>query len=124
MFRLILYIVQLLMPSFIPTVVRYILLVWRLTFDKRVNRLLRALVPLAIVYFIVPFGLVPDRLAPFGLAKIDDFIILGLAVLLLIKLAPAYVVAEHLGKTPPSDDLEDKDSSKVVDGKARFPKDD
>jgi len=124
MFRLVLYIIQLLMPSFIPTVVRYILLVWRLTFDKRVSRFLRVLVPLAIVYFIVPFGLVPDWVAPFGLAKADDFIILGMAILLLIKLAPSYVVAEHLGKTPPSDDLEDKDSSKVVDGKARFPKDD
>ncbi|MFQ6029187.1 MAG: YkvA family protein [Dehalococcoidia bacterium] len=119
MFRLIFYILNLLLPSFLPTLIRYILLVWRLTFDKRVNLFVRALVPLALIYFVWPFDLVPDRFGP--LSKFDDIIILGMAVLLLIKLSPKYVVAEHLGRTPPSENLEDKDSSKVVEGKARFP---
>ena len=122
MFRLILFLVQF-FPNFLPALGRYLLLVWRLTFDKRVSRFLRALVPLALVYFIWPGppDLLPDFRLPFGIGRIDDFIVLGLAVLLLIKLSPSYVVAEHLGKTPPSENLEDKDSSKVVDGKARFP---
>ena len=125
MFRLIFFIFNMLLPGFLPTLVRYLLLIWRLTFDKRVNIFVRALVPLALLYFIWPWrpDLIPDfQFGPFG--RIDDLIILGLAVYLLVKLSPKHVVAEHLGRTLPFDDLEDKDKDKVVDGKARFPDDD
>ena len=122
MFRLIFFIFNLILPGMLPTLLRYLLLLWRLTCDKRVNLFVRALVPLALIYFIWPWrpDLIPDFGAgPFG--RIDDIIILGVAVFLLVKLSPRYVVAEHLGRTPPPDNLEDKDNSQVVDGKARFP---
>ena len=101
-------------PRVLPPIIRLLRLVWRLTFDKRVNIILRALVPLAIVYFVVPPGLIYDRLPLVGF--LDDLIILGLAVLMLTKLAPQNVIDEHLGKPRVSDRPEEKDPDKVVDG--------
>ena len=118
MSRLLVNILMLLLPRFLPQLIRYGLLVWRLTFDRRVSIFLRALVPLALVYLVLPWGLVPDRTPILG--WMDDLIILGLALFLLLKLAPGAVVDEHLGRAPPSERPEDKDPSKVVDGKARF----
>lgn len=118
MSRLLVNILMLLLPRFLPQLLRYGLLVWRLTFDRRVSIFLRALVPLALVYLVLPWGLVPDRTPILG--WMDDLIILGLALFLLLKLAPRAVVDEHLGRAPPSERPEDKDPSKVVDGKARF----
>ncbi len=107
-------------PRILPPVIRFVRLVWRLTWDKRVPIFLRALVPLAIVYVLSPLDLLPDRRAPFGLARIDDLIVLGLAVLLLTKLSPQRVVDEHLGKPVKSNRPEDKDPSKVVDGSSKL----
>lgn len=118
MSRLFIPVLLMLLPRILPTIIRYFMLVWRLTFDKRVNIILRGLVPLALVYFIWPFDLIKDNIPLIG--RMDDVIILGMAVLFLVKLAPPHVVDEHLGRTPPSDRPEDKDPSQVVDGKARF----
>ena len=105
-------------PRLLPPIIRFLRLVWRLTFDKRVSLFLRALVPLAIIYMLSPFDLAPDRLGL--IARFDDLIVLGLAVLLLTKLAPQHVIDEHLGKPRVSDRPEDKDPSKVVDGSAHL----
>ena len=107
-------------PRLLPPLIRYVRLIWRLIRDKRVPIVLRALVPLAVVYVLSPLDLLPDRRAPFGLARIDDLIVLGLAVLLLTKLAPRRVVDEHLGKPVSSNRPEDKDPSKVVDGSSKL----
>ena len=118
MHRLLYPILMTLIPRILPQVLRYL----KLTFDRRVNIILRALIPLALVYFIWPgrpFDLAPDRL-PFGIGKIDDLLVFGTAALLLIKLSPKHVVDEHLGREPISDRPEDGDPSKVVDGSARF----
>ena len=118
MSRLLVNVLMLLLPRFLPQLIRYGLLVWRLTFDRRVSIFLRALVPLALVYVLSPIDLIRDTIPLLG--RMDDLIILGLALFLLLKLAPRAVVDEHLGRAPPSDRPEDKDPSKVVDGKARF----
>ena len=118
MSRLFIPVLMMLLPRFLPNIIRYFMLVWRLTFDRRVNIVLRALVPLALVYVVFPFDLIRDTIPLIG--RVDDIIILGLAVLFLIKLAPPHVVDEHLGRAAPSDRPEDKDPSQVVDGKARF----
>ena len=118
MSRLLVNIFMLLLPRLLPRIIRYLLLIWRLTFDRRVSIFLRALVPLALVYLILPWGLIPDRTPILG--YVDDLIIIGLAVLLLIKLSPLAIVNEHLGIKPESNRPEDKDPSQVVDGKARF----
>ena len=108
-----------LLPRFLPKIIKYLGLIWKLTFDKRVNIILRALVPLALVYAISPIDLVKDRGLPFGIGMYDDIIVLGIAALLLIKLAPQYVVNEHLGIEPISQRPEDDDPSSVVDGSSR-----
>lgn len=122
MSRLFIPVLMMLLPRFLPSIIRYVMLVWRLTFDRRVNIILRALVPLALVYVLWPWDLIKDNIPLIG--RLDDIIILGLAVLFLIKLAPPHVVDEHLGRAAPSDRPEDKDPSQVVDGKARFIDDD
>lgn len=105
-------------PRFLPPVIRFLRLVWRLTFDKRVSIFLRMLVPLAVVYVISPYDFLNDRLPIVG--RFDDLIILGLAALILTKLAPKHVVDELTGSGIKRDRPEDKDPSKVVDGSARI----
>ena len=105
-------------PRVLPPVIRFGRLVWRLTWDKRVPIALRVLVPLAIVYALSPLDLIRDRIPIIG--RFDDVIILGLAVLLLTKLAPQRVIDEHMGKPPLSNRPEDKDPSKVVDGTSKL----
>lgn len=118
MSRLIFPLLMMLLPRFLPKILLYLLLIWRLTFDRRVSLFLRALVPLALLYILSPWDLIKDTIPIIG--RLDDLIILGLALLLLIKLAPPEVVNEHLGVSPRTERPEDKDPSQVVDGKARF----
>lgn len=108
---------MMLVPRFLPQIIKHVVLVWRLTFDKRVSIFLRALVPLALVYAIVPTDLVKDNVPVIG--RLDDLIILGLALMFLIKLAPRHIVDEHLGVQPGPDRPEDKDPKNVVDGSSR-----
>ena len=123
MFRLFTPILFMFGPRLLPPIIRLLRLIWRLIFDKRVPIVLRALVPLAIVYFLSPVDLLPDW-RPFGIGRFDDLIILGLAVLLLTRLAPQHVIDEHLGKPRVSDRPEDKDPDKVVDGSSHLIDDD
>ena len=116
--RLALPLLFFLIPRLGPRVFRFLRLIWRLSFDKRVPLILRLLVPLAVVYFLLPIDLVPDTLGYLG--KFDDLIILALAVLFLTKLAPKHVVDEHMGKQPAKDRPEEKDPSKIVDGSAHI----
>ena len=115
-FRLAIPLLYYLAPRFLPKAIRFLRLVWRLTFDKRVSMVLRVLVPLAIVYAVIPYpNFIHDTIHPI-LGRFDDVIILGLAVLFLTKLAPKHVVNEHLGIPQNLDRPQEKDPSKVVDG--------
>ncbi len=105
-------------PRFLPRILRFARLVWRLSFDKRVPIGLRLLLPLAIIYVISPIDLVRDTVPILG--RFDDLIVVALALLLLVKLSPREVVDEHNGIIPPSDRPEDKDPSNVVDGAGRI----
>jgi uncharacterized membrane protein YkvA (DUF1232 family) len=105
-------------PRLLPSAIRLLRLVWKLTWDKRVPIVLRALVPLAIIYALSPLDLIRDRIPIIG--RFDDVIVLGLAVLLLVKLAPQRVVDEHEGKPTASDRPEDQDPSNVVDGSSKL----
>jgi uncharacterized membrane protein YkvA (DUF1232 family) len=118
MYRLAIPLLLILMLRFLPGILRFLRLVWRLTFDKRVPLLLRFLVPLALLYVLSPIDLVPDWVPRLG--WVDDLLVLGLAVLLLTKLAPRHVVEEHLGSRPTASRPEEKDPSKVVEGSARL----
>lgn len=118
LFRLTIPLLFLFVPRLLPGIIRYVRLVWRLTFDKRVPLALRVLVPLAILYALSPVDFIRDRVPVVG--RFDDLIVLVLAVLLLTKLAPRHVVDEHLGRPRASSRPEDRDPSKVVDGSARL----
>ena len=117
MFRLLVPILMMLAPRFLPKIIKYVMLIWLLIRDKRVNILLRALVPLALVYAIIPLDF--DNTVPI-LGRFDDIIVLGMALLILLKLAPRHIVDEHLGVRPVSDRPEDQDPSNVVDGASRL----
>ena len=104
-------------PRLLPSLIKYVLLVWRMTFDRRVSLILRSLVPMSILYFLSPWDLFSDRFGP--ISKIDDLLVFALALLLLIKLSPRHVVNEHLGITPLEDRPQERDPDKVVDGASR-----
>jgi uncharacterized membrane protein YkvA (DUF1232 family) len=106
----------------LPKALKFARLVWRLTFDKRVSIFLRAVVPLAVLYAVSPLDLIPDRIPILG--RFDDLFILGLALLILTKGAPPWIVDEHLDRVPASERPEDKDPDKVVDGSSRLIDDD
>ena len=120
MHRLLYPILMMLIPRILPRALRYLRLIWKLTLDRRVNIILRALVPLALLYIVSPLDLAREYRLPFGIGWFDDLIISALAALLLVKLSPRHVVNEHLGIEPVSDRPEDRDPSQVVDGSARF----
>jgi len=117
-YRLAFPLLYFLAPRLLPKAMKYARLVWRLTFDKRVSIFLRASVPLALLYVISPYDILRDRIPILG--RFDDLIILGLALLLLTKLAPPNVVDEHMDRVPESNRPEDKDPEKVVDGSSRL----
>lgn len=116
--RLAMPLLYFLAPRLLPKVIKFVVLVWRLTFDKRVSIFLRMLLPLAIVYVISPVDLLRDRVPIIG--RFDDLIVFGMALLFLIKLAPPAIVDEHMGVEPKSDRPEDKDPESVVDGTSRL----
>ena len=105
-------------PRFLPHILRFARLVWRLSFDRRVPLFLRLLLPLAIVYAVSPIDLVRDNVPVLG--RFDDLILIAMSLLLLVKLSPKEVVDEHKGVVPPSNRPEDTDPDKVVDGTGRI----
>jgi uncharacterized membrane protein YkvA (DUF1232 family) len=107
-----------LVPRFLPRIIRFARLVWRLSFDKRVSIFLRILLPLAILYVISPIDLLKDTIPIVG--RFDDLIVLALALLFLTKLSPKDVVDELSGNIKPSNRPEDKNPEKVVDGSSRL----
>lgn len=118
MFRLAVPLLYMFGPRLLPPIMRFLRLVWRLTFDKRVSIFLRMLLPLAILYILSPIDLLKDRIPIVG--RFDDLLVLGLAALFLTKLAPKHVVDELSGPSIRKDRPEDKDPSKVVDGSSRI----
>ena len=116
-FRIAMPLLMMLGPRLLPHLLKYILLVWRLTFDKRVPLILRALVPLSILYVLSPFDLIKDQMPIIGRA--DDILMVSLALLLLLKLSPRRVVDEHLGRRAPDQPPQEKDPSKVVEGSSK-----
>lgn len=70
-------------------------LILRLTLDRRVPFWLKLLLPVAVIYVISPYDVVPDFLPLLG--RIDDLLALAAAGLLLILLAPRDVLMELAG---------------------------
>ena len=113
-----------LLPRLGPSIFRFLRLVWKLIFDKRVPMVLRLLVPLALLYALPGFpNILKDSLHPV-LGRFDDLIVLGFSLLLLTKLAPKHVVDEHMGIQPANPRPQEEDPSKVVEGSAQIVEED
>ena len=109
-----------LLPRLGPSIFRFLRLAWKLIFDKRVPKVLRLLVPLALLYALPGFpNILKDSLHPI-LGRFDDLIVLGFSLLLLTKLAPKHVVDEHMGIQPANHRPQEEDPSKVVEGSAQI----
>ncbi len=72
----------------------FIKLYTRLFADKRVSSLAKALVVVAIAYFLMPLDTLTDFLIPLG--WIDDAAVLTGALWAFVKLCPRRVVEEHV----------------------------
>ena len=104
-------------PRTIRRILRTVVLVWRLTFDRRVPLLLRLVVPAALLYFIVPIGLIHDFVPVVG--YLDDLVVLIVAVWLLLSFAPREVVEEYAPwrvRTQTQAPEGQNDPSQVVEG--------
>ena len=69
-------------PKALKRILDTVVLVRRLTFDARVPLLLKALVPMALLYAVLPIGLIPDFLPVVG--YLDDIVVLVLAAWILV----------------------------------------
>ena len=124
MHRLAIPLLFFLLPRLGPSIFRFLRLVWKLIFDKRVPMVLRLLVPLALLYALPGFpNILKDSLHPV-LGRFDDLIVLGFSLLLLTKLAPKHVVDEHMGIQPANPRPQEEDPSKVVEGSAQIVEED
>ena len=94
-------------------------IIFRLMLDRRVPFRLKLLLPAAIAYIILPIDLVPDFI-PWGLGRFDDLLVLVIAGLMFMLLAPREVLMEASGS--PQQDGARHDASKgkrVIDGEFR-----
>ena len=94
-------------------------ILFRLMVDGRVPLRLKLLLPAAIAYIILPFDLVPDFI-PWGIGRLDDVLVLVLAGLLLMLLAPREVLMEISGSPQQEGTRHDAGKGKrVIDGDYR-----
>ena len=77
------------LAGFIPDCV---VLVSRLARDRRISRLRRAALFIALAYLALPIDLVPDFLP--GIGQLDDAVVLGLALRLIVRGGGGEIVRE------------------------------
>lgn len=80
-------------PWLIRTAWREFRLALRLLRDPRVPLAFRALLPLALLYVIVPVDILPDFIP--GIGQVDDLVLLYAALQLFLRVAPEAVTAFH-----------------------------
>jgi uncharacterized membrane protein YkvA (DUF1232 family) len=69
-------------------------LLWRLFRDPDVPPAARALLPLLVVYIVVPFDIVPDDVPLLG--QLDDVLIVAVGLTAFVLLTPRAVIEDHL----------------------------
>ncbi len=84
---------------------------WRLFRDRRVPLAAKLVLPLVLLYLVMPFDIIPDFIPVLG--QLDDLLIIGLGLALFIRLCPPPLVAEHIAtwkaQQPPSNKSTDKE---------------
>lgn len=71
-------------------------LAYRLVRDSRIPLAVRAVPALLIIYLALPIDVIPDFIPVIG--HIDDLLILGIGVGVLLRLTPRDVLEEHVGR--------------------------
>ena len=101
-------------------------LLFRLMLDRRVPVAVKLILPAAVAYLILPFDIVPDILPALG--RIDDVLVIVIAVALFLVLAPRDVVGEHIrsGRRGQRETAEEerRRKGKVIEGEYRLKDDD
>ena len=69
-------------------------LAWRLVRDDRVPIAVRAIPPLLVLYLAMPLDLIPDIIPILG--QLDDVLVVIVAIGLITRFVPLYVVDAHL----------------------------
>jgi uncharacterized membrane protein YkvA (DUF1232 family) len=78
-----------------PDLINKSLLAFRLMRDGRVPNWIKVVIPaFVLVYFLSPVDLIPDFIL--GLGQLDDLGVILLGMTLMARLAPSYVVDEHM----------------------------
>ncbi|HCG91047.1 MAG TPA: hypothetical protein DEZ08_04335 [Dehalococcoidia bacterium] len=102
----------------LPTILKLIRLLAKLFFDKRVSKIVKLIVIACIAYILAPYDLTPDVIPYVG--RIDDLIALVIAIFVLIKFSPQYVIDEILNLPKKNSRPEELDPDNVVDGKGNI----
>ena len=77
---------------------------------------LKLILPVALIYLISPLDIVPDILPVLG--RIDDILVIFIAIAIFLGLSPRKILIEHLqGTKVPGKTRNDKD--RVIDGQYR-----
>ena len=90
-------------------------LAWRLIQDRRVPLGLKLILAAAAVYVVMPFD--ADMLPVIG--RIDDVLVVVLALGLFLGLAPRDVVVEHIRSNGKGPDAAAEDRGPVIEGQYR-----
>ena len=93
-------------------------LVVRLMLDRRVPMQLKMILPVALVYLISPLDLIRDMVPVLG--RIDDVLVIAVAVVLFLGMAPKHLVSEHTGGRQGDGGPGPQAGGKVIAGTYRF----
>ena len=104
-------IVMLLLRSGIPR------LILRLMLDRRVPLRVKAIIPIAIAYLVMPFDIIPDILPIAG--QLDDMLAIVVSLIFFLGLAPKDVVMEHIRGQGYGGNSDNRPGGKIIDGSYR-----
>ena len=96
-------------------------LVMGLMLDRRVPLKLKLILPAAILYIVSPFDLIPDILPALG--RIDDILVLVMALAMFLGMTPRDVVTERLRNSRADKDIQrtsDESDQTIIEGEYRL----
>ena len=99
-------------------------LVTRLLLDRRMPLRLKLILPATLIYLVAPFDIVPDMFPVLG--RIDDVLVILIALALFLGMAPRDLVMEHMRSIRPNSKPENprtRPGQTVIDGSYRIVED-
>ena len=93
-------------------------LVIRLMLDGRVPMRLKMILPAALLYLISPLDLIRDMVPVLG--RIDDVLVIAVALVFFLGMAPKHLVSEHASGGRVDSGQDPQKNGKIIDGSYRF----